>query len=114
MFDYIVSSWHGVNCVNVQWFCVTLGILHLHEHGVYGQSIIKNRKYRPKGCPGAQIYSYMESKPLGFVKTLRQDMEGVSFKIHCTRDDMFVTKLMSTHGLINKVPDRSTYHQKDG
>ena len=39
-------------------FCVTLGIIHLHEHGVYGQSLIKKRKYWPKGCPGAQIDSY--------------------------------------------------------
>ena len=90
-------------------FCVTVGILHLHEHGVYGQSLIKKRKYWPKGCPGAQIDSYMEGKPLGFVKTLRQDMGGVPFNIHCTRDDRFVTKLMSTHGLLNEVPDNSTY-----
>ena len=27
---------------------------------------------------------------------------------------MFVTKLMSTHGLINEVPDHSTYRQKYG
>ena len=61
-------------------FCVTVGILHLHEHGVYGQSLIKKGKYWSKGCPWAQIESYMEGKPLGFVKTLRQDMGGVTFK----------------------------------
>ena len=61
-------------------FCVTVGILHLHEHGVYGQSLIKKQKYWPKGCPGAQIDSYMEGKPLGFVKTLRQDMGGDTFQ----------------------------------
>ena len=95
-------------------FCVTVGILHLHKHGVYGQSLIKKRRYCPKGCPGAQIDSYMEGKPLGFVKTLRQDMGGVRFNIHCTRDDRFFTKLMSIHGLLNKVPDHSTYSEKDG
>ena len=52
-------------------FCVTVVIIHLHEHGLYGQLIIKKRKYWTKGCPGAHIYSYMEGKPLGFVKTLR-------------------------------------------
>ena len=28
-------------------FCVTAVILHLYEQGVYGQSLIKKRKYRP-------------------------------------------------------------------
>ena len=41
-------------------------------------------------------------------------MGGVPFNIHCTRDDRFVTKLMSTHGLLNEVPDHSTYCQKEG
>ena len=26
-------------------FCVTVGILHLHDLGVFGQSLIKKRKY---------------------------------------------------------------------
>ena len=95
-------------------FCVTVGILHLHKHGVYGQSLIKKQKYLPKGLPGAQIESYMEGKELGFVKTLRKDIGGVPFKINCTRDDRFVTKLMSNHGLLNKVPDNSTYRKKMG
>ena len=61
-------------------FCVTVEILHLQEHGVYGKSIIKKQKYWPKGCPGAQIDSYMEGKPLVFVKTLRHDMGGGAFQ----------------------------------
>ena len=95
-------------------FCVTVGILHLHKHGVYGQLLIKERKYWPKGCPGAQIDSYMDGKPLGFVKTSRQDTGGVPFNVHCTIDERFVTKLMITHGLLNKVPDNSTYRKKYG
>ena len=71
-------------------FFVTVGILHLHKNGVYGQSLIKKRKYWPKGCPGAHIESYMEGKTLGFVKTLMKDMGGVPFNIHCTRDYRFL------------------------
>ena len=56
----------------------------------------------------------MEGKPLGFVKTLRQDMGGVPFNIHYTRDDRFSTELMSTHRLLNELPDHYTYWQKDG
>ena len=50
----------------------------------------------------------MKGKPLGFVKTLRQEMDGVPFNVQCTKDDRFVTKLMSTHGLIGKVADHKT------
>ena len=90
-------------------FCVKVGILHLHENGVYGQSLIKRQNYWPKGFPGAQINSYMGGKPLGFVKTLRQDMGGVLLNINCTIDERFVTKLMSTHRLLNEVPNHSAY-----
>ena len=55
----------------------------------------------------------MEGKPLGLVKILRQDMAGVPFNIHCTMDDRFVTKLMITHRILNKVPNHSTYRQKN-
>ena len=34
--------------------------------------------------------------------------------IHFTRYDRFVTKLMSTHGLLKEVDDHKTYRQKDG
>ena len=95
-------------------FCVTVGILHFHKHGVYGQSLIKKRNYWPKGCPGAQIDSYMEGKPLGSVKTLSQDMGVLPFNINCTIYDRFFTKLMSTHGILNGVPNHSTYRQKMG
>ena len=45
-------------------FCVIVVILHLHEHGVCGQLIIKKQTYWPKGCPGLQTDSYIEGKPL--------------------------------------------------
>ena len=93
-------------------FCVTAGILQLHDHSVYGQSLVKKCKYWPKGVPGEQIDEYMKDKPLGFVKTLRQEMDGVPFNVHWTKDDCFVTKLMSTHGLIGKVADHKTWRQK--
>ena len=95
-------------------FCVTVVILHFHKHGVYGKSLIKKQKYWPKGCPGAKIVIYMEGKPLGFVKTLRQDMGDIPLNLNCTRDESFFTKLMNTHGLLNEVPDHSTYPQKMG
>lgn len=93
-------------------FCVTAGILHLHDLGVYGQALIKKRKYWPKDVPGDQIDQYFDGKPLGFSKTLKQDMDGIPFYVHCNRDTKFVTKMMSTHGLLTTVPDHITYRQK--
>ena len=55
-------------------FCVIVVILHLHEHGVCGQLIIKKQTYWPKGWPRAKIESYMEGNPLGLVRNLSQDM----------------------------------------
>jgi len=95
-------------------FCVTVGILHLHDLGVYGQSLIKKRKYWPKGVPGDQIDMYFMGKPLGTTKTLRQNMDGTPFNIHCTRDNKFVTKMMSTHGLLTENPRHKTYRQENG
>lgn len=94
-------------------FCVTVGILHLHDHGVYGQSLIKKRKYWPKFVPGDQIDRYFAGKELGTTKTLRQIIDGVQFNVHCTRDDRYVTKLMSSHGLLTE-EDHTTYRQKSG
>ena len=41
-------------------FCVSAGILHLHDLGVYSQALIKNPKYWPKDVPGDQIDQYFE------------------------------------------------------
>ena len=56
----------------------------------------------------------MEGKPLGFFKTFRQDMGGITLNIHCNRYDRFVTKLMSIHGILNEVPNHPTYRKKMG
>ena len=93
-------------------FCVSAGILHLHDLGVYGQALVKKRRYWPKGVPGDQIDRYFEGKPLGHCKSLLQDMEGIPFYVHCCRDSKYVTKMMSTHGLLTSVPDHVTYRQK--
>ncbi len=47
-------------------FCVTAGILHLHELGVHGQALIKKSKYWSKDVPGDQIDWYFDGKELGF------------------------------------------------
>jgi hypothetical protein len=91
---------------------VTAGILHLHDLGVYGQALVKKRKYWPKDVPGDQIDRYFEGKQLEHCESLLQDMEGIPFYVHCCRDLKYVTKMMSTHRLLTLVPDHVTYRQK--
>ena len=95
-------------------FCVALGIVALHKKGVWGQFLIKKRKYWPRFVPGDYIDEYMKEKPLGFSKTFVQVIEGTRFLIHCTKDRDYVTKIMSTHGLLDEIQDHSTWRLVDG
>ena len=96
-------------------FCVRTGILAQHEHGVYGQALIKKRgRYWPRGVPGDQIDTYFKDKPLGYTETLKQDCDGVSFLIHCTKEEKYVTKLMTTHSLVNEVSNHRAYWLVNG
>ena len=64
--------------------------------------------------PGRQIDEYFNDKPIGFSETLKQEIDGKQFLIHCTKEDKYVTKLMSTHGLMNEVPTHKTYRCING
>ncbi|KAL3790836.1 hypothetical protein ACHAWO_012136 [Cyclotella atomus] len=93
-------------------FCVTAGILHLHDLGVYGQGAHQTQVLA-EGCAGVTrlISTLMVSRSVS-PKTLKQDMDGIPFYVHCNRDTKFVTKMMSTHGLLTTVRDHITYRQK--
>ena len=54
-------------------FCVTSGITALHAYGVFGQFLIKKRRYWPHKVPGDQIDEYMKRKGLGAVELFVQD-----------------------------------------
>ena len=53
-------------------FCVSVGIITMRNFGVYGQSLIKKRRYWLKNVPGDAVDSYFENKELGSAKTFRQ------------------------------------------
>ena len=58
-------------------FCVTARILAMHDHGVYGQSLIKKRgRYWPKHVPGDHIDDHFKEKELRYTKTYNQNIEG--------------------------------------
>ena len=87
-------------------FCVTAGILALHDRGVYGQALIKKRgHYWPKMVPGFAIDEHFKEKVLGDTETFTQRIGEKDFHIHCQKEDKYVTKMMLTHGLITSVAD---------
>ncbi len=90
-------------------FCVAAGILALHHVGVYGQALIKKRgRYWPKHVPGNEIEEHMRDKDLGYAETYKQSIDGKNFLVHCQKDTDYVTKIMSTHGLVVR-EDHTTY-----
>ena len=89
-------------------FCVSVGIIVMHNFGVYGQSLIKKRRYWPKNVPSEAINTYFASKELGSAKTFRQVFDGKPFLVNCHKDDRYVTKIMGTHGLINEISTHKT------
>ena len=95
-------------------FYVSVGIIVMHNHGVYGQALIKKRRYCPKNVPGDLLDHYFSDKELDSAKTFKQEVYGVMFLMHCHEDNRDVTKLMSTHGLINEVPGHVTYCKVGG
>ena len=86
-------------------FFVAGGIVALHMKGVWGQFLIKKRKYWPRFVPGDYIDEYMRGKPLGFSKTFVQVIEGTRFLIHCMKDHDYVRKIMLMHGLLDEIQD---------
>ena len=71
-------------------FCVSVGIIAMHNFGVYGQSLIKKRRYWPKNVPGDTIDYYFANKELGSAKTFRQVINRKPLLFHCHKDDRYV------------------------
>ena len=85
-------------------FCVTAGILAMHDHGVFGQALIKKQGwYWPAHVPGDQIDDHFSNISIGDSDTLKHAIDGKYFLIHCTKDDGYVTKIMSTPGILSEV-----------
>ena len=96
-------------------FCVTAGILAMHDHGVFGQALIKKRgRYWPVHVPGNDIDAHFASLEIGNVDTLKQVIDSKNFLLHCQKDDGYVTKIMTTHGTLRKIDDHHTRRVVNG
>jgi len=95
-------------------FCVAEGVMALHAKGVYGQFLIKKRRYWPKHVPGDFIDAHMAGKALGETETYVQEIDGTRFLVHCCKDAEWVTKIMSTHGVLDENQDHATWREVNG
>jgi len=95
-------------------FCVSKGITKLAENGVYGQALIKKRKYWPKYVPGDMIDEYMSTKAVGEACTFKQVLDGRDFFVHCMKNRDYVTKIMSCHGTLATVQSHKTMRRING
>ena len=81
-------------------FFVSKGITALLEFGVYDDSLIKKRKYWPKGVPGDAIVQYFSEKDVTYVDMLEviteDGTEGKAFNIFCFKGQEYVIKIMDT------------------
>jgi hypothetical protein len=56
LIDMMESIYHmGKVVTDDSSFCVGLGIMALHQHGIHGQFLIKEHCYWPKHVPGDYI-----------------------------------------------------------
>jgi hypothetical protein len=69
--------WMGTVVMGDSGFCVAEGGMVLDDKGVYGQFLIKKRRYWPKHVPGEHIDGHMVGKRLGETNT---------YDVHCCHD----------------------------
>jgi hypothetical protein len=56
----------------------------------------------------------MMAKPLGTTETFVQELGGLRFFVHCTRDADYITKIKSTHSVLEEIQDHPTWRFVDG
>jgi hypothetical protein len=56
----------------------------------------------------------MMAKQLVTKETVVQELGGLCFFVHCTRDADYVTKIMSRHGVFEEIQDHPTWNFVDG
>ena len=91
--------WYKGLCVAMDsGFCVLNGLVEMGKKGVYGASLIKKRRYWPKGVLGDAIDRDFAGKELGSVDAIQGIQDGIPYHIYVMKDVDYTIKIMSTHG----------------
>ena len=75
-------------------FCVSRVIVELEQKGVYRASLIKKKKYCPKGVPGATIDANFEDNDANHCDMLEASIYGLPFQLMCMKEPKYVMKIM--------------------
>ena len=75
-------------------FCVSRGIVELERKRMYGASLIKNKKYWPKGVHGDAIDDHFEDKDLNHCDMLEASIDGLPFQVMCMKEPNYLMKIM--------------------
>jgi Transposase IS4 len=98
-------------------FCVAKGIIEMEKKGIYGQALIKKRRYWPKFIPGDKIDQKFQDKEVGEtgVGEVKVDT-GEALKVFCFKEPDYVMKIMASFGTLeeNKEHPTSRVYKKDG
>jgi len=97
---------HGTGKVVVgdAGFSVRNGIIACHKKGLNFEAYAKKR----------HIDQHFQDAPLGHCETLVQMFDDTRFLVHCCRDADWVSKIMSTHGMLDEIQDHPTYRKVNG
>ena len=104
--DYGAYSSNGKIVTHDSGFCVTAGIFELHNIGIYGQALMtKQGRYWPHNALGDFIDEHFYDKEIVSRESLMQTINGISFLIHCQKEEKYLAKIMSTHRTVNEVEE---------
>ena len=98
-------------------FCVAKGIVEMEKKGVFGQALIKKRRYWPKFIPGDEIDQAFQDKEIGATGVCEVKLDsGEPLKVFCFKEPDYVMKIMSSFGTLNENVDHKTrrVYKQDG
>ena len=75
-------------------FCVSIGIVELERKGGYRASLIKKKKYQPKGVSGAAIDVHFEDKDVNHCEILEASIDGLPFQVMFMKEPKYLMKIM--------------------
>ena len=77
-------------------FCVLGGILKMRKRGYYGSTLIKKRRYWPRGIHGDEINEYFSTKNIGDVGCLSGEWDETEFNIFVMKEPDYNMVMIST------------------
>ena len=70
----------------------------MKNKGVYGATIIKNRRYWPRYIDGKNIKSHITNKYTEAMDALRGDIENFPIRVFAMKEEDYLMMIMCTYG----------------